>query len=59
MVAVFALIDRQVRRPVIVLRDQSRRLSLLARSVANLLLVAHPAFLYPVLMRKLFTHNLV
>lgn len=57
MVAIFTLIDSKLWRTVIVLRDQRRRFGFLSRSVANFLLVPHPAFLRNMFMILRFCHN--
>ncbi len=49
MIAIFALIDSEVGRMVIVLRDQSRGFGGLARRVGDLLLIANPALLWNVI----------
>lgn len=43
VIAILALIDAEMRRMVIVLRDQSRGFGSLARGVGDLLLIADPA----------------
>lgn len=42
MIPVLTFIDRQLRRTIIMLRDQRRHFRLIARRIANLLVVSHP-----------------